>query len=1013
MKKRSFFINSASLCLAFVIAFSTAAIAADRNDLRGDMNGDGMVNSDDAIYLLRHTLDPDKYPLNGEGSLPDIDESLAELARLGALYRENSNNYSIEEYERIVAAIEAAEIGVRAAETEAQVEALMSMLKLQLESYGYPQAGDTNAREYAIVDLDFETELPLADYVSSNGGVSVDEVYGGGEIVDGKWVYSGRALALKDESGIFSLDYYSIEFDFCFDSFVNKDNFSVFTLVTDDDGVLNGSSSFYSPFKMDISGLAYHNSAKSVTVQIEQGKKHHYKLEVDNVRRTVTVYIDGELMIFASYKQELRDHRYFRLMDTNGGAEMWIDNFVITDTLAVKNASTERVAKAVDGAYTRGGIYADEPQGIADELYIDIKHSQNDKSYDRHGFLKFDISKFERDDVRYAAFYGCFAQVNAASLFDIYLISSDWDSKTLTYNSMPSGERIFSNVSFSNTSTVLDFTDYVKNALDKGEEYLSVKIVPVNQPSNGQTRLYYTNDVKPTITLYKSKPVNGYFTELTGNTAKDKEIWDYAQRIYDEWYERYRNLPAVNENAVLLGKDESQYTKTNYMSGNSTNYATSKTAHKSRPLDALTDLDVYVSDEFKNATLDKYGGAMIESLKQEATGFFYAKKIEGRWWLVDPLGYPYIAIGLSDIHYSQLGSELQKENALRLYGSYDNWALATTRQVRDELYFNNTFRPVSNIIELENGLPFGAPGNLMSSYGNIKNVKGDGNGSTVFTENNTMPVFDPDFASYAKSWAKQNIKYVGNDRLIGYMSDNELPMNVDMLDRALSVNHTREANWYTYACTWTWFCNITGKKAPSAADITDELRDLYRGFVWDKYFNIASAEIKKCDPDHMYLGARFLTVSNKSQWVYRFAAQYLDCMTINWYGDWEPDATALYGIARNGDLPFIITEFYTKAGDSGLGNTSGAGRFVATQTDRADFYETFTIRLLETANCVGWQWFQYMDNDPNSGTGDKSSIDSNKGIYRSDFTLYTELTDRMTVLNKNVYNIIDYFANKK
>ena len=96
MKKRSFFINIISLCLAFVIAFSTAAIAADRNDLRGDMNGDGMVNSDDAIYLLRHTLDPDKYPLNGEGSLPDIDESLAELARLGALYRENSNNYSIE-----------------------------------------------------------------------------------------------------------------------------------------------------------------------------------------------------------------------------------------------------------------------------------------------------------------------------------------------------------------------------------------------------------------------------------------------------------------------------------------------------------------------------------------------------------------------------------------------------------------------------------------------------------------------------------------------------------------------------------------------------------------------------------------------------------------------------------------------------------------------------------------------------------------------------------------------------
>ena len=300
----------------------------------------------------------------------------------------------------------------------------------------------------------------------------------------------------------------------------------------------------------------------------------------------------------------------------------------------------------------------------------------------------------------------------------------------------------------------------------------------------------------------------------------------------------------------------------------------------------------------------------------------------------------------------------------------------------------------------------------MGSYGSMMGIRGDGNGSTVFTENNTMPVFDPNFVNYADSWAKTNIKYVGNDRLIGYMSDNELPINVDMLDRAMSVNHTKDANWYTYACTWVWLINMTGKDNPTTDDITDELRDLYRAFVYDRYFYVVSAAVKKYDPDHMYLGCRFLTKTRESQWIMRFAALYVDCMTINWYGDWEPDTNALYNISKNGDLPFIVTEFYTKAGDSGLGNTSGAGRYVATQTDRADFYETFVIRMLESNNCVGWQWFQYMDNDPNSGTGDKSSIDSNKGIYTSEFTLYTVLTDRMTVLNKNVYNIIDYFANK-
>ena len=37
--------------------------------LLGDVNGDGMLNSNDAIHLLRHTLDKDKYPINQSGNI--------------------------------------------------------------------------------------------------------------------------------------------------------------------------------------------------------------------------------------------------------------------------------------------------------------------------------------------------------------------------------------------------------------------------------------------------------------------------------------------------------------------------------------------------------------------------------------------------------------------------------------------------------------------------------------------------------------------------------------------------------------------------------------------------------------------------------------------------------------------------------------------------------------------------------------------------------------------------------
>ena len=275
-----------------------------------------------------------------------------------------------------------------------------------------------------------------------------------------------------------------------------------------------------------------------------------------------------------------------------------------------------------------------------------------------------------------------------------------------------------------------------------------------------------------------------------------------------------------------------------------------------------------------------------------------------------------------------------------------------------------------------------------------------------------MPVFDPDFEDFANSYAKDRIKNYDNPRVIGYTTDNELPMDPEMLDHSLSVNHLKPENHYTYACAWTWLANMTGKENPSYADVTDELRDLFRGFVYDRYFYVVSRAFKAVDSNHMNMGCRFLTKSKDSDWVYRFAAQYLDCMTINWYFCWEPQTEALYGIEKNGDLPFVVTEFYTKAGDSGLKNTAGAGFYVATQTDRADFYENFTLKLLESNNCVGWQLFHYMDNDPNSGTADASSVNSNKGIYNNDYELYTDFTDRIKVHNKNVYKLVSYFRNK-
>ena len=207
---------------------------------------------------------------------------------------------------------------------------------------------------------------------------------------------------------------------------------------------------------------------------------------------------------------------------------------------------------------------------------------------------------------------------------------------------------------------------------------------------------------------------------------------------------------------------------------------------------------------------------------------------------------------------------------------------------------------------------------------------------------------------------------------------------------------------------------MTGKENPKHEDITEELEQLFRSFVWDRYYNVVCTAIRKYDPNHMIMGTRFLTVVKDAPWVLRFASLYLDCITVNWYGQWEPNAEDVYDFAANADLPFMVTEFYAKAeeNEDGLANTSGAGFFVKTQQDRADHYQSFTLRLLEAKNCIGWHWFQYTDNDPTGNPTDVSSIDANKGIVSNTHKEYPDLTDDMTDINKNGYTLIKYFDAK-
>ncbi len=679
----------------------------------------------------------------------------------------------------------------------------------------------------------------------------------------------------------------------------------------------------------------------------------------------------------------------------------------------------------ISASYVRSGAFADknareinESVGIPPEILV-FKHAPG-TDRDRILFVRFNTEDLSGKCLRLTVRMKEEIYIGRASLFyEVYPVDYEGDLEALTYNTMPKLGKAAAKAFFGGF-VGCDVTDVVIKAKAEGKKTICFALT-ATQYTEDELRL--TNPVfegdSICIEQYESASVCFLTRTLSGNKEKDDEIWGWAEKMYSEWRVRYEEmLREPKLEAELICSPEEQYTETVWHSFSPKDFDTAKKAEKTRTVAALTDIDEYVAR--KDYPVDEFGGLMDEDRRQEATGFFYSKKIDGRWWFIDPLGYPYVVRALSEVVPSYDRSEYQMQKTLEKFGTLENWGEITNNRLKNDLHFFASFAPdrhvsTSSSNPLVRQLQIGGFADVYGSRIGTSNSQG---GSSRFSENNTMNVFDPAFVEFVDEKAKVLEASKDDPYVLGYTTDNELPMEENMIFSYLRLNPANPNNYYSYACAWTWLINMSGKDEPTNDDIKPEYFELFRGFVWDRYYNVAASAVKKYDSNHMFLGSRCLTKIKDAEWVLKFSGRYLDCITINWYGEWQPNEECIYLIAKSANCPFMITEFYTKAGDSGLGNTSGAGWYVETQKDRGMFYQNYTLRLLEAKNCIGWHWFQYLDNDPRNAIGpdgrlrDVSSVNSNKGIMSSEHEEYTECTKYMAEINRNAYRLIEYFDKK-
>lgn len=400
--------------------------------------------------------------------------------------------------------------------------------------------------------------------------------------------------------------------------------------------------------------------------------------------------------------------------------------------------------------------------------------------------------------------------------------------------------------------------------------------------------------------------------------------------------------------------------------------------------------------------LTRFGGLAAE--KREATGFFRVEKINDRWWMIDPEGGRFIFTGLCSVKpQTKLAAKAPFD---QLFGTTQAWTHRTLDLLRAHR-FNGIggFADHETLRAAPSPLPYTVTLSLMSSFGKKLRLTHAQSGHTGYASD-CLPVFHPDFEKHCLDQCRERLAAMTDDPwLVGVFSDNELPVAKDMLDRMLKLDDSNPAFASMREAAQAF---INGKNT-----ITDDLRRDFVQHVFDTYFRRTTQAIRQILPHHLCLGSRFHGPATNASGAWKAAGQWCDAISFNYYGQWKPRSEHLQQWHAWSGKPCLITEFYVKGADSGLGNSTGAGWLVKTQADRGLFYQNFTLALLESKTCVGWHWFKYMDNDPADSTTDASNKDSNKGILDARYQPYTPLLDAMRELNARIYPLIQQFDASK
>lgn len=423
----------------------------------------------------------------------------------------------------------------------------------------------------------------------------------------------------------------------------------------------------------------------------------------------------------------------------------------------------------------------------------------------------------------------------------------------------------------------------------------------------------------------------------------------------------------------------------------------------------------YLESHLRPSGWNRFGG-WEGGPRLGATGHFRVEKVDGKWWLVDPLGRLFWSHGIGSVNvddglvpvtdrefyfsglpdpdkYAQFYSDRGWAapfgyykgrqvttfdqtgwNAYRKYG--DGWAERAKDAVRERLlsWGMNTIGAWSSLdICLKSRTPY-TPVVMTDS----RRIEGSAGHWYKFPD-----PYDPGFTANLKAKFESMAPALTDPYCIGFFVDNELtwgdptaigrwalaspagqPAKRELL-RILQQRHggigELNAVWGTAFPSWESLLEST-----QALDIRNRDTEDFTLLTVREYFMRIKAVLRELAPGKLYLGPRldfhFYPGERglndwdfRNDWIVELAAEYCDVVSFNRYRHTAADLRP-----GSRDRPVIIGEWHHVPLEKGS-FFMGPEHFEQSMRMRSEKYEYFAESCLRNEYIVGAHYFQYMD----------------------------------------------------